>query len=262
MSQVSAITKAQILELREAYREALTQIEGFSSAIEREVGLASHRREATDTYKRLMATGKGLDDQTLGPLNVYVSSLSGGESAEKAVTWLELKAQEGVKHATNVVVSKLIGAPLLGGAAVAAGVFTQVAVTAEALGGFIFTLIVGGGSGFYMIVRSFSAIGQSGADQMWDKGWARASSVGTVTDHAMQQPRLLELALWRATGAGALPQPFTARARGVAKFMLGVAWALAALGAILIVLGFARAASDWWNQNNPNRVPTFTFTTP
>lgn len=46
----------EILKLRDAYREARTQIVANSDPIEREVGLAALRLEATHTYREAMTS--------------------------------------------------------------------------------------------------------------------------------------------------------------------------------------------------------------
>jgi len=56
--------------------------------------LAALRVEATETYNRLMSTGAGLSDPAVGPLKEYIASLSGGECAECAVTFLDTEAEE------------------------------------------------------------------------------------------------------------------------------------------------------------------------
>jgi hypothetical protein len=254
-----AITRSQILETREALREARAEIDQERDQIEREVGLATLRLEATATYKRLVTTAAGLSDDTLAPLAEYVASLSGGETAERAVAYLDSQAKTAAKKASSHVNAALVAGGLAGVGALVLGIVSQAVITAENIGAALFLLVIGGGSGLYALIRGLASV--SGAAQSsFNRGWDWANSLGDRSDHALARVRQLELALWRATGAGGLPQPFTAAVRLRARIVLGISTVLAGIGILLIGVGFLRAANNWGNKTlHDITTPTYTL---
>jgi hypothetical protein len=256
------VTEDQILELREAYREARVAIEQITDAVEREIGLASHRLEATETYKRLVVAGRGVEDRALQPLNVYVASLSGGENAERAVAWLDAKAREGAKKARSMLWAQLSGtAAVAAGSGVAAAVaFWDLFVgSAEAFGAALIIIVTTGGWAALHALRILSNA-PAAAEELWANTWARAERTGVAADAALSNARRLALPLWVSTGVLQPPTPFTAKARARVRGLVAAAWLLGAVAVVLVAIGAYRQARTWWHHTKVHYgPPTITF---
>jgi len=260
-----AVTASDVLELREAFRGARAQIDQSVDPIERDVGLASLRLEATETYKRVMSTGAGVTDDAIAPLKDYVASLSGGETAERAVALFDREAKQAISKASHAVNAALIGTSLSGGVALVIGVVAQVVMTAQTVGAALFLLVIGGGSGGYAAVRLIAGVG-GGVQSGMDRGWEWADNLGKWSDNVLASARELEAKVWRATGATSGVPFFTTRVRRRAQIIAFLSSAAVAIGIGLIVIGFVRAGAGWYNKEKGQLVPTgtqpFTFTTP
>ncbi len=174
----------RILELREAYREAGETIDRFAEGIEREVGLASLRLEATQTYNRLMSRGRGLKDSATDPLKAYVGSLSGGEFAEQSVRYLDQQARQAVIAAGKTLYSALLGTAALSGVTLTLGIVFAAAHTAENIGATAWAAFVAGGSAAYGLYRLVVA-SASGLSSGYIRSMDWASNVGRRSDAAL-----------------------------------------------------------------------------
>lgn len=100
------IAKSQIEAQCREYAAARALIDSLPDALERQIGLASLRLEATATYRQLATTGVIAYSDALSPLRDYVSALSGGERVEKVVGTVD---QYGAKQATALASAAFSG---------------------------------------------------------------------------------------------------------------------------------------------------------
>jgi hypothetical protein len=237
-----AVESSELLALRESYRAAKTAIENLQGT-EREVGLASLRLEAVATYGHLLTTAQGFRDEDAAMLKEYVVSLVGGESAEASVAWLDAQAKRLAKAAISTITNVLTGGVLAGGAATVVGVIVLIAGAAVDAGAGLVTAFLGGGSVTYAIWRTIGAAADGG-QQAWIQSWGWASSIGVQSDAALADARHRSRAIWAgATGAPWRVRPFTAAARERAQLLVGAAWTLVAVGALLMAIGAWSAVS-------------------
>lgn len=249
-------TASDIAGLREALREARATISALPEGLEREVGLAALRLEATHFYKELVTTAPGLRDEDVAPLRHYVESLAGGEGVERGLATLDAQASKAAQTVLSDLYATLAGGALAGVFAAAVGVLSQLVLTAEQLGAWLLSTALVGGSVTYLFVRAGHLAGLA-AQSIWIKSWSWASSLGSAGDRVLAHPRDLQAALWRAaTGGTWVVEPFTAKARGRAKFVVGASWVLVACGAALVAWGVYEAADEWAKQQS--QLPTVT----
>lgn len=234
---------SDFVQLREAYREARSQIDGLDG-MERDLGLAALRLEATHTYKQLATTAPGMRDEDLAVLKDYVDNLLGGEVSERVVASFDAQAERGAKALLSSLYASLAGTALVGVLATAAGVFTTAVLTAEQLGAALVTAAVGGGAVLYGMIRA-AIEGGKATEEAWIKSWGWASALGMRSDQAMGNARALQAKIAQAaTGRAWSPHPFTEKARTRAQFVVGVAWVLVALGVALLGWGVVRAIDE------------------
>lgn len=256
-----ATTASDIERLREAYREARSTILGFADPLERDVGLAALRLEATHAYRELLTTARGLDDATLAPLKEYVGSLTGGERVVGGVDALDRGAQALGKQVLKEALGAL-GLAKAGGFAALASVLGFLALALQGAGELLVGVALAGGSGLFLLLRAGQTVAPA-AGQLWERSWARAAALGVPSDRALAEARTLQAHVLAGHGAAGLPtQRFTDRVRGWAQLGLVVVSLLLAGAAILVVIGAYGAVSDWWEASpaNPlNRTTTFSY---
>ena len=242
------IGRGDIERLRELYREGRAAISALPDPIERELGLAALRLEATHTYKQLVTTARGLNDQDVVPLKEYVESLAGGELPERVLSTLDQQAEKQAKNFLSGLWMTLASGVAVGAVATVVGFFSTFALTAEQLGAAIFTFAIAGGSALYFVIRAAHAASIAG-QQAWLRTWGWAASLGQQVDVAMAETRRLQAELWSRAAAGPWTyQPLTAKARSRAKLLVGAAWALLAFGVVMTAIGFAEAANEWYQE--------------
>lgn len=233
-----------IRQLTDAYREARAAILQTPEP-EQSIGLASLRIEAAHTYRELSTTARDLQESDLAPLKEYAANLRGGERIEQFVGFLDAKAEEAAKAALSSLNSYLATGVLTGAGATVLGIFAAfsgAAVTAgEAVGAGGIALLLTGGGATVLIFRAVSAAVQAGseaASDAWLKTWGWAESLGRKSDQALSRARDLQASIWHtSTGAPWSFKPFTDRARARAQLLVGAAWALLSLGAVLVAFG-------------------------
>jgi hypothetical protein len=242
--------QSSIAELTDAYKDARAAILQTPEP-EQSIGLASLRIEAEHTYRELSTTARSLQKQDLAPLEEYVANLTGGERAEQVVAFLDAKAEEAAKSVLSSLNSYLATGVLAGAGATALGIvaaFTGAAVSAgEAAGAAGVGVLLAGGGAAWIIVRGVAAAlkaGSEAASDAWLKTWAWAQSLGKRSDEAMSRARLLQASIWgTSTGAPWRFKPLTDRARTRAQLLVGLTWALLALGGLLVAYGVINGAA-------------------
>lgn len=226
----------EILKLRDAYREARTQIVANPDPIEREVGLAALRLEATHTYRESVTSQAGLADSALAPLGEYAQALQGGEAAERAVAQLDASALRLAEGALSNLWAALAGSMLLASGLAVLNVIGFVALQANAVGAALAaTLLAGGGASVYVIRGLF--YGAQAAQGASVKSWNWASGVGVASDRILGPARALQTELLRRVGGRQMPKRFTAQARLRAQAVVGTMLALAAVALFLVAAG-------------------------
>lgn len=240
------LSSADVNTLRDAYREARAAIENFTDPLERDIGLATLRLEASRTYKHLDTTAAGVSDQTLAPLERYVKNLSGGEDVEGFVGTVDAQAEKAAQSVLSSVTTTLMTGTVAGVLATVFGFVAVVVSGGEAAGVQLTTALIGGTISGIIIVRGIQMA--VAAAQAAGEGWLRslgwASALGSATDQTLQRVRELQQAvLARATGTGWVPEHFTAKVRARATALVGAAWLFLGIGLLLFVIGFVQGCS-------------------
>ena len=241
---------ADVRELRDAYGDARAEIEKFDGT-EREIGLATLRLEATHTYKQLATTGSVFTDDDLAPLEKYVQNLIGGEGAERAMVWLEARAQSMAKQVFTSILSSIATGAVTGTVLLGFGVIATVSASAHKLGVSIGSVIAASGTALYFFSRTVYQGGEVGHDAA-SKGWAWASTLGSESDRALAKARSLEVTLWRAVGASPWQySPFTNKVRLRAQIVVAGVGALVVAGLMLVAASIVIAVSHPHTQTIP-----------
>src|SRR6185312_1838183 len=226
----------EILELRDAYREARTQIVSNPDPVEREVGLAALRLEATHTYREAVTSQAGLEDSALAPLGEYAQALQGGEAAEKAVAQLDAAALRFAKGAFSNLWAALTGTVLLASGLAVLNVIGFAALRANEVGTALAATVLAGGVGGVSVIRGMF-YGARAAQDASVKSWAWASGVGVPSDFVLGQPRSLQTELLRRVGGRQVPRRFTTEARRRAQVVVGAMLVLAVVAVGLVAVG-------------------------
>jgi len=227
---------SEIAALRTAYQRAHLQIEGLGDTTEQDVGLGTLRLEAAQTLQRLRVAGVGLSEADLQPLSTYVSSLSGGKTAERAVQSFEMAAKKVLRD----IFSSLLYVTAKGSVALIAGIIAFYFGYSAKLGAEVAGVFVAGGSvmlfgAFRMLTRAAPTVGRV-SEGAWD--WA--CNLGIASELALAEPRELEQQLWRRCGgAGSLRHRSLAiRARLAAQTIVAVSFLFIAIGVCGFIGGF------------------------
>ncbi|MDQ2757863.1 MAG: hypothetical protein M3Y71_15130 [Actinomycetota bacterium] len=245
-----SVAASEISGLVESYGRARAVIDSLADPVEREVGLASLRLEATATMKQMRTTGAGVTDPALIQLVDYVGSLEGGERAEKAVGYLDAQAQKAMQKALSIVGQAALSGSLVLGAGVSvvlgwAVTFTDVL---QQVGSAAFATLVGGGSVGVALFRGLVSTSQA-AGEATTRGWAWAESVGVPSDIALKDARERQGRCWAgAGGRPTAPTPFSSRARSRAQVIVGGLLAVAGVGLLFVLYGAYEAYSVWSEQ--------------
>lgn len=254
-----SVTAPEISELREAYREARANILQIPNELERDVGLAALRLEALHAYRELATTATGLTDATLAPLKEYASNLKGGERIESSVDALDNQVQSYASKVLKDLWAVLTTGTAVGILAVIADIVLLAAIAAESFGAFLFGAVIAGGSALIFVLRS-ADVASRALTQAWEASWGWASSLGVPADAALSEARRLQREmLQRVAGGGLELQRFTDRVRTRAQIVMGVAWSAVGIAVVLVVIGFAQAAMDWWDESPSNPTNELTF---
>jgi hypothetical protein len=232
------VTESGIARLHQAYRDAHEAIGRESDPIEREIGRAAHRLEATQAYARLASFDWGPEDEQVASFGEFVASLSGaGELAERTVDLLDAGARESARTAMRVLTNALYQKALAAVAAFAIGVASGVWLAAQYVGAVLVPVALGAGlaSFAWYAFKGF----QLGLGWGWIRSWRWATRVGQRSDAAMAVARSLEESFWEAAGAVFPPSPlFTTRARRRAMVVVGLSWIAILLGIAAVISGF------------------------
>jgi hypothetical protein len=238
--------------LREAYREARTQISQYPNQLERDIGLAALRLEASQAYRELVTTAVGLTDAQAAPLKEYVANLTGGEAVSSSIDALDRSAESFAKKVMRDLMATLALAQTVGLIATLGNLLLLAALIGDAAGAFLFGLLVAGGSGVMFLLRGGQVAGEA-LGSAWNSSWTWANGLGAASDKALEPARRAQAAVLARARAAALPIPrFTDRVRTRAKAVIGFAWAAVGIAAVLIALGAVKAATDWWDENPNN----------
>jgi hypothetical protein len=240
-----AVTKSQITDLREAYREAGIQIGQFRDPIEQSIGEASLLIEATRMYSELMQV-PGMKDSVLAPLKDYVQALVvalGAVETLDVVRFVEFLDAQVEKLAKKTIASLT---QLLVTGVWAAGAFTIVAAIVSALliaagqaaAGLFLSVAALGGIGSFYIGRTVKVAIDAGSAS-WAHSWGWANSLGAQSDQQLARARILQAEIAQAASGHAWQiAPFAAKARSRAKWLVRSMWILAGFGLLLVVVGF------------------------
>jgi hypothetical protein len=241
---------SEIPRLRELYRDARATISALPDPVERELGLATLRLEATHTLKQLVTTASGLRDEEIAPLKDYVEHLDGGELPERLINTLDRQAESQAKKFLSSLWVTLRGGVAVGAVATIVGLITTFALSAQNLGAAFVAFALTGGSAAYFLVRAAHAASVV-TEAAWLRSWGWATSLGQHVDRAMDEPRRLQAELWRQASAGAWTyRPFTQKGRSRARLLVGVGWALLAFGALMTAVGAIEAFNEWYRSNS------------
>jgi hypothetical protein len=263
-------TATEIGDLVDAYREARTTILGMPEGFERNVALAALRLEAMHAYRELDATARGIDSATLSELGRYAANLRGGERVESSVDALDNQVKSFATRVLKDLWALLTTGVFVGVLGIAANVLLVAALAAQSFGAFIFGALIAGGSVAIFVLRAGAVAGQM-FQSIWDGTWGWASGLGAAADRILGDAREKQARVLQRYAAGGLAmQRFTDRVRTRAQLVVGFAWAAVGVAAVLIVIGFAAAANDWWSESpaNPENQlpgvpsPSITFTEP
>jgi hypothetical protein len=244
----------EILKLRDAYREARTKIVDNSDPIEREVGLAALRLEATHTYREAVTSQAGLADSALAPLGEYAQALQGGEAAEKAVVQLDAAALRLAKAALANLWAALVGTMLLASGLAVLNVIGFVALQANEIGAALAAALLAGGGASVFIVRGIF-YGARGAQDASIKSWDWASGVGVASDQMLGPARALQAELLRRVGGRQVSRRFTAQARLRAQAVVGAMLALAVVAVLLVAAGVVQGVEKKHDEESGIHLP-------
>lgn len=250
-------TLSDVEELREAYREARAKIANFADPLERDVGLAALRLEATRTYRELVTTAVGLSDTSVAPLKEYVANLTGGERVTMSVDALDRGAESFAKKIFGDLAASLAVAQTVGVITVLADILLIAAVVGDHVGAFVFGVVLVGGGGLMFLLRSGQVVGPA-LESVWQRSWVWANTLGTYADAALEPARRAQAAVLAKSQAGGAALPwFTAKARTRSQLVMGAVWTAAAIAAVLVAIGVWKAATQWWDNHpgNPDNQP-------
>lgn len=240
------ITKTQIDAQCREYATARALIDVLPDALERQIGLAALRLEATATYQQLATTGASASSGALSPLRDYVSALSGGERVEKIVGTVDQNAQKQaiaiVSAATTGALTGVWALPAAFGALFSfLSLFTNVLVS---LGQNLAGAFLAGAIPVILVVRAlqYGPKVANSAVSAAQGSWRWAKELGSRSDHALTQARNLQADLWRAAGGSAARtgSEFTSKARDRATVAVGFLIGVTILGLICFVVGVGR----------------------
>jgi hypothetical protein len=206
--------------LREAYREARTQISNYDDPLERDIGLAAIRLEASQTYRELVTTAVGLTDAEAAPLKEYVANLTGGEAISTSIDALDKGAQSFAKKVMSDLMATLATAQAVGAIAVIGDILLLAALIGDSVGAFFFGIALAGGSGLMFLLRGGQVAGQA-LESAWNGTWGWASALGGSSDSALDPARRAQTEVLARAGVGgkmAIPR-FTERVRSRAKMV-------------------------------------------
>lgn len=250
----TTVTSAKVKKLREAYRQAGEEINGMAAGSdEREIGLATLRQEATQTYNRLMGTPE-MRDATVKPFKEYVSTLTGGESVEKLVATVDASGAKVIRD----VVSSLYKGVALGAVGTIVTLLVLAATSAEDLGKALVPLLAGGSIPLFHVFRALTEGAEAGKSG-WIRSWDWANGLGVASDRALMQARSLRNEIWPESAAHWASQQFTTKVRSRAKALLGVTWLLVALALLFVAIGVGKAAQE---RTKPPPPPDITIQFP
>jgi hypothetical protein len=237
----NSLMREKLIALRESFRRARAAIEGLDD-IERQVGLASLRLEAAAIYKQLTTTAPGVPvEDVRDVLKEFTGELVGGEIAEWSVGWLDARAASITKGAISAITTYLIKGVLLGGAATIVGVVVFFGNVLTSAGEALTALVLSSGAVARAVMLTARPVAE-GSQKAWIASWQWASDFGRRADLALEDPRRHASQIWaECTTAPWRLDTFTAKARGRVQLLVGAAWALCALGLVLVAFGAFRA---------------------
>jgi hypothetical protein len=228
-----ATAGSDIDALVSAYRDAQTSIDGLADGLEREIGQAALRLEAAEAARRLAGTGRPASE--VAKLEALVRTLTGGKKAEWAVKQIDALARRALRDLWK----SLADGVAVGVVSFVAGLISVFVLAAQDVGAGLFFFVAGGSAAVVFVLRALQA-GSPMVEQAWLHSVSWAEEIGTVADRALSPARAL---VTQIVGPGA-SQPFTTKARTRAQIIVWLSWALAVLGAGMIVYGFVEAAGS------------------
>lgn len=246
------VAAAQVQQLIDGYRKAALALDRESNRVEKEIGRAALRTNATQMLKYISTRSVGVGEATLQPLRQWVADYSGGDVAERAIAGFDNAATNVAKNALREVGQwALKGNSLLmvGGVfGTITGVVLGIVDFGRDAGASLITALAAGAipGGLLLLVLRGTAQAGSEAVEFARTSWAAASALGVRAMNVLESNALVaEREIMQTLGTPHIGVPLVSQARSRAQTIVGLGIAAVLAGLIFLGVGLYLAVDEY-----------------